>query len=159
MSTGRASGLQRPCLEIFCNRLSPIRRILALLRCNEALDLAEQLLPCRIDFGRPVVCQNFPQRLRDDAEERDEQGARRAVGIMRSHFAFDQAEMAGARSGKVQYRVDGERQHRTLDEFAALGPEHRLRLGVRVEQSAIDPRRQILATRGGDFKASLDRIG
>ena len=67
--------------------------------------------------------------------------------------------MAGVLSGKIQDGVDRQIQHRTLDKFAALGAEHRLRLGVCVEQKAIDQRRQIFATRGGDFKTSLDRVG
>ncbi len=67
--------------------------------------------------------------------------------------------MAGAFSGKIQDGVDRQSQHRTLDEFAALGAEHHSCFGMRVEQAAIDQRRQILATLGGDFKTSLDRIG
>ena len=66
--------------------------------------------------------------------------------------------MAGAFSGEIQNGVDRQSQHRTLDEFAALGAEHRPRFGMRVEQPAIDQRRQILATLGGQFKTSLDRI-
>ena len=66
--------------------------------------------------------------------------------------------MAVAFSGKIQDGVDRQSQHRTLDEFAALGAEHRPCFGMRVEQPAIDQRRQILATPGGQFKTSLDRI-
>src|SRR5207248_9710505 len=70
----------------------------------------------------------------------------------------DEAEVAGAFSGKIQNRVDRQSQHRTLDEFAALGAEHHPRFGMRVEQGAIDQRRQILAALGGQFKTSLDWI-
>ena len=66
--------------------------------------------------------------------------------------------MAGAFAGKVQDGVDRHRQHRTLDEFAAPGAEHRLRFWMRLEQVAIDQRREIRAALGGEFKASLDRI-
>ena len=66
--------------------------------------------------------------------------------------------MAGAFSGKIQNRVDRQSQHRTLDEFAALGAEHRPCFGMRVEQAPIDQRRQILATCGGQFETLLDRI-
>lgn len=66
--------------------------------------------------------------------------------------------MADAFSGEIQDGVDRQSQHRTLDEFAALGPEHGACFGMRVEQKAIDQRRQILAAPGGQFKASLDRI-
>ena len=66
--------------------------------------------------------------------------------------------MAAAISGKIQDGVDRQSQHRALDELAALGAEHRPRFGMRVEQTAIDQRRQILAALGGQFKTSLDRI-
>jgi hypothetical protein len=66
--------------------------------------------------------------------------------------------MAGAFSGKIQNGVDRQSQHRTLDEFAALGAKPRPGFGMRVEQAAIDQRRQILAAPGGQLKTSLDRI-
>jgi len=91
--------------------------------------------------------------------ERGEQIARRAVSIVRANLGFDQAEMAGALAGKVQDRLDRQRQHRAHDEFAALGPEQRAGFWMGVEQAAVDQRGQVLAACGGDFKASLDRIG
>jgi hypothetical protein len=42
------------------------------LRCNETFDVTEQLPPRRIDFVRPVRTDDFAQRLRDDAEEGDD---------------------------------------------------------------------------------------
>jgi hypothetical protein len=48
------------------------------LRCNETFDVTEQFPPRRIDFVRPVRSDDFAQRLRDDAEEGDEQFALRA---------------------------------------------------------------------------------
>jgi len=45
------------------------------LRCNETFDVAEQFPPRRIDFARPVRAEDIAQRLRDNAEERDEQFA------------------------------------------------------------------------------------
>src|SRR5712671_6166626 len=92
-------------------------------------------------------------------KKRDEQLARGAVGVMRGYFAFDDAEVPGAGTGEIQHRFDRQRQHRALDQFAALGPEHRYRFGVFGMQTAIDQRRQIVAAQGGDFKAPLDRIG
>jgi len=56
------------------------------LRCNETFDITEQFPPRRIDFVRPVRSDDVAQRLRDDAEERDEQFARRAVGVVRGNL-------------------------------------------------------------------------
>ena len=56
------------------------------LRCNETFDVTEQLPPRRIDVVRPVRSDDFAQRLRNDAEERDEQFARRAVGVVRGNL-------------------------------------------------------------------------
>jgi hypothetical protein len=39
---------------------------------------------------------------------------------------------------------------------STFGPEHRFRLRVFAEQPAIDQRRQILATLGGQFETALD---
>jgi hypothetical protein len=66
--------------------------------------------------------------------------------------------MAAAFAGEIQHGLDREGQHRTLDEFAALGPKHRPRFGMRLEQAAIDQRGQIFAALGGQFKTSLGRI-
>ena len=41
----------------------------------------------------------------------------------------------------------------------AFAPEHRFGFRVFAKQAAIDQRCQILATRGGQFKTVLDRIG
>ena len=78
---------------------------------------------------------------------------------MRIHLAFDQAKVPAAFAGEIQYRLDRERQHRTLDQIASLGPEHRFGLGMRAEQPAIHQRRQVLAASGGEFEALLNRIG
>jgi hypothetical protein len=125
---------------------------------HDALDLIEQFLPRNIDLGRPRRAENLAQRIGDHAEERNEQLARRAVGVVRRHLAFDQAKMAGARACEIENRVDRQRQHRTLDEPAAFAAKHTLRFRVFLEQKAIDQRRQILATLGGEFEAALDRI-
>jgi hypothetical protein len=66
--------------------------------------------------------------------------------------------MAGARAGKVENRLDRQRQHRTLDEFAALGAEHGPRLGMRIEQAGDRPAASDLRSVGGQFETSLDRI-
>jgi hypothetical protein len=96
--------------------------------------------------------------LRDHAEERDEQIARRAVGVVRGYFAFDQAEVAGTRACEIQDRFDCQRQHRALDKFAALGAEHRSRLGMFAKQPVVDERRQVFTTPGSEFEAALDQI-
>jgi hypothetical protein len=58
---------------------------------------------------------------------------------------------------KIQHRIYRHCQHRTPDQFAALGSEHRLGFRMFAKQPAIDQRRQILATLGGEFKAVLDQ--
>src|SRR5580704_4779545 len=65
--------------------------------------------------------------------------------------------MAGAVAGKIQDGVNRQRQHRALHQRAAFGPEHRLGFRVFAKQPAIDQRRQILATLGGQFETVLDR--
>src|SRR6202035_4968522 len=67
--------------------------------------------------------------------------------------------MSAALAGKIQDRVDGQRQHRTSHEIAALAPEHRFGFRMFAEQAAIDQRRQILAALGGEFETVMDRIG
>ena len=62
-------------------------------------------------------------------------------------------------AGEIQDRLDGQRQHRALDRIAALTAEHRLRLGMFVEQPAIDQRGQILTAFGGKFETAFDRVG
>src|SRR6185437_5055434 len=95
------------------NELQALWVLVSSLRCNETFDVTEQLPPRRIDVVRPVRADDFAQRLRNDAEERDEQFAWCSVGVVRGNFRSDHAEVAGAFSGKVQDRLDGERQHRT----------------------------------------------
>ena len=95
----------------------------------------------------------------DHAEKFAEQFARRAVGVVRLHLAFDHAKMSRAVAGKIQHRIDGQRQHRALDEFAALAAEHRLGFRVFAEQAvdrpaASDPRnapRRVQSCAGSDW--------
>ena len=67
--------------------------------------------------------------------------------------------MPAAVAGKIQNGVDGERQHRSFDEFAALGPEHGFGFRMFAEQAAIDQRRQVLAALRRQLETLYDRIG
>ena len=78
---------------------------------------------------------------------------------MRGYLAFNHAKVPAAIAGKIQHRVDRKRQHRPLDEIAALAAEHRFGLGVLAEQAAIHHRRDVFATPGGQFKTVPDQIG
>ena len=77
---------------------------------------------------------------------------------MRGYLAFDHAKMPGALSRKVHDRFDGQRQHRAPHEVGAFAPEHLFGFGMFAEQPAVDQRREIFATLGGELEAALDRI-
>jgi hypothetical protein len=66
--------------------------------------------------------------------------------------------MPAAFACEIQDRINRESEHRSLDEIAAIAPEHGFGFGVVSKKPAINQRRQILATRGGDFKTVKDRI-
>ena len=42
------------------------------MRCNETFDVSDQCPPRCVDVVRPVVCNDFTQRLRDDPERYEE---------------------------------------------------------------------------------------
>ncbi len=67
--------------------------------------------------------------------------------------------MTGAVANKIQDRIDGQRQHRTLDEVAAFAAEHRLGLRMLAEQALIHQWRQIPASLRGKFETAFDRMG
>jgi hypothetical protein len=67
-------------------------------------------------------------------------------------------KLTGALAGEIQHGVDGQREHRTLDEVAGLAAEHRFGFRVLAEQAAIDQRRRVFATPGDQCKAVLDQV-
>src|SRR6476646_8375786 len=104
----------------------------------DALDLIKQIPPRNIDLRRPSLAEYLPQRRRDDAEERHEQFARRAVGVVRRHLAFDQAEMATPFAGEIEERLDRQGEHRPLHRPAAFAAKHLLGFGMFAKQFSID---------------------
>src|SRR4051812_47414919 len=66
--------------------------------------------------------------------------------------------MPGAGACEIDDSIDGQRQHRALDEIAAFGAEHGDGFGMVAVQARIDQRRQNCAAFGGDLKASFDMI-
>ena len=135
-----------------------LRRLLGQLARYDLLDLREQIFPCRVDIVGPIRAEQLAQRVGGHAEERHEQIARRAVGIMGNGLARDHAQFAAALARKIQDRVDGEGQHRSLHELAALTAKHRDSFWIGAMRALINERRQIFATRGRKLKTVLNEI-
>ena len=137
---------------------SAVNSILARIR-YEAIKIDQQALPRSVDFGRPVWAENVAHGSGNDTEKLSEQFRRCAIGIVRLNLALNHSEVTALLAGKIQYRVDRQREHRTFHQIAALTPEHRLGLGMLAEQAAIDEGRQVLASLRGQLKTLMNEIG
>jgi hypothetical protein len=91
-------------------RLYQIFDLCPVLR-NDALDLFKQIPPRCIDVGRPIGSEKFAQGVGDHAKELAEQLTRRAAGVVRRDLALDHAKASLAPAGKIQHRIDGQREH------------------------------------------------
>src|ERR1700746_2856778 len=77
---------------------------------------------------------------------------------MRNGLARDHAQFAASLAREIQDRVDGEGEHRSLHEFAALTAKHRDSLWMSAMQALINQRRQVFATRRRKLKTVLNEI-